>query len=335
MTLDPYVVTRRMLRTALSVCVFLIPCGSVAQPEIIAKFLSRAHTFHDATLVYRLFVPEGYTPSKRYPIVLALHGNGAQGSDNLIHIQGTRLATSWADPINQTKYPCFVVAPQCRAGHFWVEDEGLSSDLATANNILDSLAQEFTIDTTRMYVTGLSMGGYATWHLATLFPERFAAAIPVSAGWWTVDPSRIVLMPIWTFMGTQDALVPVATVRVIIDGFRQCGRSVVYTRCNGGDCTGLSDSVIAAYVRNHADLFYTEIPYGQHDGAFFDFAYDYPFLRSWVFDKIRLTRGSVTLNNLKSFQTLRSVESITWATSTTLVSRLRDMLSKSHDFLKD
>lgn len=313
MTLDPYAVTRRMLRTALSLCVFLIPSGSVAQPEIIAKFLSRAHTFQDATLVYRLFVPEGYTPSKRYPVVLALHGNSAQGSDNQIHMGG-RLATSWADPINQTKYPCFVVAPQCRAGHFWVEGEGLSSDLASANNILDSLAREFTIDTTRMYVTGLSMGGYATWHLATLLPERFAAAIPVSAGWWTVESVRIGLLPIWTFMGYHDPVVPVESVRAIIDAFRWCGRSVVYTRCNGGDCTGLPDSVIAAYIRNHADLFYTETG-GGHDGGFFDFAYDYPLLRSWVFDKIRLTRGSVTFINLKSFRTLRGMETITWATS--------------------
>jgi len=316
MTLDPYAVTRRMLRTALSLCVFLIPSGSVAQPEIIAKFLSRAHTFQDATLVYRLFVPEGYTPSKRYAIVLALHGNGAQGSDNLIHIQGSRLATSWADPINQTKYPCFVVAPQCRAGHFWVEEEALSSDLASANNILDSLAREFTIDTTRMYVTGLSMGGYATWHLATLFPERFAAAIPVSSGWWVSTAPLIGLVPIWAFIGVQDALVPVESVREMIDAFRHLGRSVVYTHCNNGNDAALPDSVIAAYVRSRADLFYTEAPGAGHDGGFFDYAYDFPYLRPWLFDKIRLTRGSVTLNNLKSFRTLRGMETITWATST-------------------
>lgn len=304
-------VIRSALSGVVGVFVLLMPCRSSAQPEIIAKFLSRAHTFQGTTLVYRLFVPEGYTPSHRYPIVLALHGNSAQGSDNLIHIQGSRLATSWADPVNQAKYPCFVVAPQCRAGYYWLTEPKLAPDLAAANDILDSLAREFSIDTNRMYVTGLSMGGFATWCLITLYPERFAAAVPVSADWWTFAAPIIGPVPIWAFAGDQDALIPVESVREMFDAFRHVGRSIVYTHCHNGNCVPLPDSIIAAYIRDHADLFYTESP-GGHDVGFFNVAYDHPFLRSWVFDKIRIKKGLVTLTNLKSYKTLRNIEQITW-----------------------
>jgi poly(3-hydroxybutyrate) depolymerase len=305
-------VIRCALGSTLSLCVLLVPCRSVAQPEIVDKFLFRSHTFQGTTLGYRLFVPEGYTSSKRYPIVLTLHGNGAQGSDNLRQMEGTRFATSWADPLNQVRYPCFVVVPQCRAGYFWVTEAALSPDLATANDILDSLAREFTIDTARMYVTGVSMGGVATWHLITLFPERFAAAVPVSAEWVDYGAPLIGPVAIWVFTGVQDVLVPVAAVRKMIDAFRQVGRQVVYTHCHDGNCTGLSDSVILAQVNNRADLFYTEVRGAGHDPGLFNFAYDYPFLRSWLFDRIRIKRGLVTLTTAKSYRTLRSVEPITW-----------------------
>ncbi len=276
------------------------------QPSIVAKFVARSHTYNGTTLPYRLFIPESYTPSKRYPIVLALHGAGEAGSDNLIQIQRYRLATSWADPINQAKYPCFVVAPQTPDGSSWS-----GTDLATANAILDSLAAEFSIDANRMYVTGLSMGGFGTWDIIASFPDRFAAAVPMSGGSGSNNAPALLRVPIWNFHGAIDDVVPVQWSRDIITGLQSLGRNAVYTHCHNGDCTGLPDSVIAAYVRSHADLFYTEY---QNDGhAIWDKSYDYPYLFPWVFDKYRMTAGAITLTGLKSYRVLRGSESISWS----------------------
>ncbi len=276
------------------------------QPSIVAKFTARSYTYNGTTLPYRLFVPESYSPSKRYPIVLALHGSGERGSDNLVQISGWRLATSWADPINQAKYPCFVVAPQCPGGKSWSGPE-----LATANAILDSLAAEFSIDANRMYVTGLSMGGFGTWELITSFPDRFAAAVPMSAGWESNGAPAILRVPIWNFHGALDEVVPVQWSRDIIEGLQSLGRKVVYTHCRNGDCTGLPDSVIAANLRSHADLFYTEYQYGHH--VIWDESYDFPYLFAWVFDRYRMTAGAITLTGLKSYRVLRGSESISWS----------------------
>lgn len=303
--------TRRFAVMAVATCLgLLVPDRGAAQDDIIAKFLPRSHTFNGATIVYRLFVPEDYNPAQKYPVVLTLHGNGAQGSDNLSQLMGTRLATSWADSVNQAQYPCFVVSPQCRAGFYW--NDPWLGDLGAANNILDSLAREFPIDTTRMYVTGLSMGGWGTWLLIYAYPDRFAAAVPVSMDWPAIDELRIADIPLWVFTGAADGLVPVEGVRAIVNFIKESGRPLVYTHCNPVNCTGLSDSTIAWHVRTHADFFYTEQQFGGHDQPFFNFAYDYPHLRPWMFDKIRLTRGLVNVTNLKGYRALRGTEPIAW-----------------------
>ena len=90
-----------------------------AQDDIAAKFEFRSHTFQGTTIPYRLFVPEQYDSAQVYPMALALHGSGERGSDNSVHVRTWRLATAWADPVNQTNYPCFVVAPQCPHGRAW------------------------------------------------------------------------------------------------------------------------------------------------------------------------------------------------------------------------
>jgi len=247
--------------------------------------------------------------------VLALHGSGEAGSDNLLHIQRSRLATSWADPVNQARYPCFVVAPQYPVGGTWQDGTGIiRPELAAANNIIDSLVHEFSIDTNRIYVTGLSDGGFGTWDLITRFPERFAAAVPMSAGWFGPSTSIIAKEPIWNFHGAVDEVVPVQMSRDIIGALHQLGRPVVYTHCHNNDCTGLPDSLIAMYVRSHADLFYTEYPTGGHD--IWNQSYDYPFLFPWVFDKFRQMPGAITLTALKSYRTLQGVEPIQWRAST-------------------
>lgn len=300
-----------MRRILVSVAVILLCDLSLhAQPTIVAKFVARSHTYQGTSLLYRLFIPQNYSPSQRYPVVLALHGSGERGSDNLIQLTSWRLATSWADPVNQARYPCFVVAPQCPSNESWSFGSTVAGPLTVANNILDSLAREFSIDTCRMYVTGLSMGGFGTWDLIVRFPQRFAAAVPMSGGADVGTASAIIDMPIWNFHGAVDNVVPVELSRTIIEALHALGRRVVYTHCRNADCAGLPDSLIEMNVKSHADLFYTEYRTGGH--VIWDESYDYPFLFPWVFDKYRRVPGAIQLTNLTSHETLSGTRAVTW-----------------------
>lgn len=302
---------------SLSVC-FILLSGNLFGQAIVDGFVSGSHTYMGTTLPYRLFMPTSYSSAKKYPIVLCLHGSGESGTDNLSQITANRLATSWADPANQVNYPCFVVAPQCPDTGTWSTGLPLPirPELAAANNILDSLAREFAIDTNRFYVTGLSDGGFGTWELITRFPGRFAAAVPMSGGGNPEYAVDFIGVPIWDFHGAVDATVPVQYSREMINALHALGQPVVYTQCHNIDCTGLSDSTINMYVQSHANLLYTEYQNGGHTAAVWNESYDSPYLFPWVFDKYRKQPGAITLSNLKSHRVLNGIAPVTWSSTT-------------------
>lgn len=277
-----------------------------AQPEIVAKFVARTVTFQTTVLPYRLFIPDNYATTRKYPLVLALHGSGERGTDNISQIQNWRLATSWADPRNQVNYPCFVAAPQCPPGRVWPE----AQILETLNSLIDSLSREFTLDVNRLYITGLSMGGYGTWSMLSRYPGRFAAAVPMSGGGDPATAAAIGSTPIWNFHGALDDVVPVSESRAMIAALEHIGRTTIYPLCRPGDCTGLPDTSIAMHVSSHADLFYCEYESGGH--VIWNESYDNPRLFPWVFDKFRIVPGAITVVNLKYHRVLRGTEQILW-----------------------
>ncbi len=280
--------------------------SSFSQPSIVAKFVSRMQPYSGGTLPYRLFVPENYDPVIKYPLVLALHGSGERGSDNLIQIQQNRLATAWADPLNQENYPCFVVAPQCPYSSNWSG----TGEIEAANSIIDSLLIEYSIDINRLYATGLSMGGYGTWYLITQYPERFAAAVPMSGGGNVSLVSKIIDLPVWTFHGQIDPLVPASSSQDLMTAFEQLGCTVIYTHCHSGDCSGLSDSAVLYYIQNHAQLLYTEYPNEGHD--IWNKSYNNPMLFQWVFEKSRKDTTTLTITSPERFASLKGTARISW-----------------------
>jgi len=295
--------------------IVLLQC-TYGQSAITAKFSARSHTYNGRTLPFRLFVPDNYSATQRYPVVLALHGSGERGSDNNAPVENNGLATSWAAPANQALYPCFVVVPQCPSKGSWSSGSSfLTAELETANNILDTLAKEFAIDTDRMYVTGLSLGGYGTWELIKQYPDRFAAAVPMSAGLNPVYAKNILSVPIWNFHGTADDVVSVQQSRLIINALQALGRTAVYTHSRNGDTSRMPDSLIVNEIRNRADLLYTEYINGGH--VIWVESYNYPPLFQWVFDKARLNSTAISLSTLKSRRTLKGTEAITWTTTQT------------------
>lgn len=187
--------------------------------DMDALFLSRSIAMENGgTMNYRLYIPADYDPQQAYPVVLFLHGAGERGDDNL-----KQLKAGIIEPFKQENNPiygCIVIAPQCPVGKQWVNTSGWAQsvystdetpeteELKAVLKIVKEVQATYSTDPDRLYVTGLSMGGYGTWDLLTRHPALFAAAIPVCGG---ADPSkaeRLLSIPIWTFHGLLDEKVP-------------------------------------------------------------------------------------------------------------------------------
>lgn len=181
------------------------------------------------TLPYRLFVPANYQKGTPVRLILALHGSGERGNNNTSQVTANRLATMWVADSIQNKYPSLVVAPQCPITDTWVDyykkvDEvAIKPPLAKAMELLDSLAEEFTLDANRTYVVGLSMGGFASWDLLARHPGRFAASIPICGAGDTTKAHLMKTTPLWVWHGDADNVVPVAGSRNMVAALKKVG----------------------------------------------------------------------------------------------------------------
>ena len=181
-------------------------------------------------LPYRLFHPPKYDPGVRYPLVLFWHGAGEVGVDNLGQLKDNG-QYSFLTVSNQAKFPCFYLLPQV-GGSF---NEYQILDWAT--NLLSHLEELFSIDPDRFYVTGLSMGGFSTWAMVARYPDRVAAAIPMSGGIVynsLTDYLQSLCVPIWNFHAADDGSVPVSYSDQSVSSLRGLGASINYTRYQTG-----------------------------------------------------------------------------------------------------
>lgn len=185
-----------------------------------------AHTFtsqEHGSLPYRLFTPPAAKADAPLPLVLFLHGAGERGTDN--EAQLTHGVKPFVAVANQKARPCWVVAPQCPTGRWW------DVDLLLA--FAEELRGKAGVDRERVYLTGLSMGGFATWHMIGRRPELFAAAVPVCGGGEAGQAKALVDLPIWAFHGDADRVVPVAQSRTMIEAIRKAGGQPQYTEYPG------------------------------------------------------------------------------------------------------
>ncbi len=194
------------------------------------------------TIQYRLFVPRDYDADKNYPLVLFHHGGGGSGNDNRRQFEGP-LPREWAGPERQAENPCFIVAPQIprdRENRF-PRTVVMRNHSKTIHEILDHLEKEFSIDTSREYVTGLSMGGECTWVSIIERPGRFAAAVPICAGdkFIGMEPAemgrKFAQFPLWLFHGDADDVISVEVSRTLVKALRDAGGNPKYTEYPGVD----------------------------------------------------------------------------------------------------
>ncbi|MHB9132292.1 MAG: carboxylesterase family protein [Armatimonadota bacterium] len=215
-----------------------LPTEAQQKDERIKQF--EARTFTDAggkTLTYRLLKPNNYDAKKKYPLVLFLHGAGERGINNTA--QMTHGVSMFAFDRMKAKYPCFVLAPQCPGDKRWVEvDWNLDAHVMPVEPsepmrltllLLDAIRQEFNIDKSRLYVTGLSMGGFGAWDIIARRPDLFAAAAPVCGGADEATAPKIKRIAIWAFHGDQDTVVKTIRSQHMIDALRKAGGKPQYT----------------------------------------------------------------------------------------------------------
>jgi len=177
---------------------------------------------------YLLYLPKDYSAKsgKRWPMILFLHGAGERGTD-------IRLVTKHGPPRNvqgNPDFPFILVSPQCPLDHIWFNDSLLS--------LLDEIVATHAVNPGRIYLTGISMGGYGAWDLGLAYPERFAAIAPICGGGEFITPylaagekaTALNTLGVWAFHGAKDPVVPLGESQRMVDLLKKQGvREVKFT----------------------------------------------------------------------------------------------------------
>jgi predicted peptidase len=216
------------------------PLDQLARPQSGTEpLVLEKHGYESAgkKLPYRLLRPLSIAEGVTYPLVVFLHGAGERGTDNekqLVHG-----VPRFAAKERRERYPCFLITPQCPDGKKWVEvdwsaerhtlpdDPGEVGRLALA--LIEKTMNDLPVDRDRVYLTGISMGGYGTWDLLARNPDLFAAAAPVCGGADEATAERIKHIPVWVFHGALDTAVKPARSRNMVAALQKVGGKPKYT----------------------------------------------------------------------------------------------------------
>lgn len=176
-------------------------------------------------LKYLLFKPQGYTEdkAKKLPLMVFLHGAGERGTNVAkVGVHGPPKIVA-----NRADFPFVVISPQCPNGETWQKEAIMA--------LVDQTIAKYNVDPDRVYLTGLSMGGFGSWALASSYPDRFAAVAPICGGGSAIDillPARgkeaaLKTLPIWAFHGAKDPVVKLEESERMVDAFKKAGNNDV------------------------------------------------------------------------------------------------------------
>lgn len=216
---------RLLTSLAAALCILNVAAQSDDMPRNQTAETSTLTFTKTVNLRYLLFKPKGYDEdkAKKWPLMIFLHGSGERGT-NL-----TKVATHGPPKIvaSRADFPFVVISPQCPNGEIWQKEAIIA--------LLDEALAKLNVDPDRVYITGLSMGGFATWALASSYPDRFAAAVPVCGGGNSIDillPGRgkeaaLKSLPIWAFHGGKDPVVKLEESERMVEAFKKAGNNEV------------------------------------------------------------------------------------------------------------
>jgi predicted peptidase len=186
-------------------------------------FLNCQHKDADGTLAtYGLFLPHAYDDRRPWPLILFLHGAGETGDDGQRQME---VGLGPAVRRREGRFPSLVVFPQSQL-RTWQAD---TPDARRALTIVGNVRKKFNVDASRIYLTGLSMGGFGVWSLAARHPRRWAALVPVCGGGNPKNAGKIKAIPCWCFHGARDEVVPAQRSREMTEALRAAGGRPKYT----------------------------------------------------------------------------------------------------------
>lgn len=163
---------------------------------------------------FLLYLPEDYDKKQSHPLMLFLHGAGERGEGNLdlVTVHGPPKMIKAG-----RKFPCVVVSPQCPTNGWW--------NAVELSALLDHVEANYKIDKKRIYLTGLSMGGYGVWSLALREPDRFAAIAPICGGGasQSIPYRNKISAPIWAFHGAKDTVIPLSELHEMAAALKNNG----------------------------------------------------------------------------------------------------------------
>ncbi len=171
-------------------------------------------------LDYLLYLPSDYEQKEAWPLVVFLHGAGERGDDlDKVKVHGPPKLVEEGKDI-----PAIVVSPQCATGDWWAKQP------LELSALIDEIEEKYKVDKRRIYLTGLSMGGYGTWTLGAYTPDRFAALLPICGGGNPREAARrLRKTPIWVFHGGKDFVVPVSQSEEMVEALKRAGNDVKFT----------------------------------------------------------------------------------------------------------
>jgi predicted peptidase len=171
-------------------------------------------------LDYLIYLPQEYgAKDKTWPLMVFLHGAGERGDDlNKVKVHGPpKLIEQGKD------FPFIVVSPQCPADNWW------PNMIGHVIALIDEMAENYSIDKNRIYLTGMSMGGYGTWTVASAYPQRFAAIAPVCGGGQPYLAGNLKDIPVWAFHGAKDSVVPLELSQQMVNAVKGVGGNAKLT----------------------------------------------------------------------------------------------------------
>ena len=228
-------------------------------------------------LKMRLFTPKG-KENQTLPLFVFLHGSGERGDNNLSQLYN--VANFLSSDSVQSQFPCLLLFPQCPRKDYWapidiIDGQWLTKTTDEPTQVMKKLIshlevfiEDSIVDNAKVYIGGLSMGGFGTWDLLSRKPDLFAAGVPICGGGDTTKVRYYKDVPIWAFHGADDQIVPVELTRNTVESLKKYGAPIKYTEFPGID--------------HHS----------------WDLAIEYPGLLDWLFSQTKFEKSSIETTSL-------------------------------------
>lgn len=220
---------------AVCVLALLLFCFSDSALSQSSLFSYETHVSQEGdTLLYRQMMSD-YAPGTKYPLVIFLHGSGERGNDNEAQLKwGVR---NFASAENMKQNPCILIAPQCPQNDQWGNFNNIlqlkdspTKSMTLLVELINKLVKDMPVDKDRVYITGLSMGGFGTFDIISRHPDLFAAAVPVCGGGDVSKASLFSQIPIWIFHGAVDGVVSPDLSQQMLNALSKEGANPGYTQ---------------------------------------------------------------------------------------------------------